>query len=439
MSILIREYLGYTSQGKDSLGIKEASVASYQSLDPVAPNSLMVDIEGIHEGATRNFTRYMKSALTSSIDSWTKPYQKPLIMHHNEKDGKIIGRIKNVYYTDVKTRSGTGALVFTANVPDKDGAEQIEDGRLMTTSIGILGHDVRCSICQQNIAEYGECEHERGVTYGDETCYWDVHDMEGKELSYVIVPSDAYAKNIKIYRPSGRTEISESSNEKGVLAVNMKESEKKMENVRKNLNKTEDIKESAKEEAVEEVVEEAVEEKAKDNTARVEAESLKAEIEELNRKVKEAKEKIDAIEKTAASVQQELSGAKLELEDKSQALKEETDLRETLENNAIEKEKELKEALAENFNLMREMTGKARIEDVKIQERSMVSIRDGILDLKEELSQSGSPKTVTKVKDPTITESKNDSVKKEKKAGNVDLEEGLEALFSNLTGNFSKQ
>ena len=95
MAIEIREYIG------DSMNITESAVKgpinlneNFNEIGPISNDSIIQFIEGIHVGPTRNFTWYMNEALISSIPSWTKPYQRPLIMHHNEKDGKIIDDMK---------------------------------------------------------------------------------------------------------------------------------------------------------------------------------------------------------------------------------------------------------------------------------------------------------------------------------------------------------
>ena len=213
MAIVIREYLG------SPMGINENSFTPFSLKEnlatdyTIAEDSIMVDIEGIHVGPTRNFTWYTEQALKGSVKSWTTPYQRPLILHHNEKDGKIIGRVLSAHYTDVNTRSKTGALVFTCNVPEEDGKKGVKDGRLKTVSIGAIAHDVRCSICGHDISQYGECEHERGAEYDGQVCYWMIYEMEAKELSYVIVPSDIYAHNIKVYSPKKNKNITESLTE----------------------------------------------------------------------------------------------------------------------------------------------------------------------------------------------------------------------------------
>lgn len=432
MSIVLREYLGFSQLEKEkgqnaSMGLSESLL---ESPEPIAENSLMVDIEGIHVGPTRNFTRYTEQALKSSVKTWTYPYEKPLIMHHNVQDGKIIGRIKNVYYTDVNTRSGTGALVFTANIPDKEGMDQVRDGRLMTVSIGIIGHDVRCSICEHNIARYGPCEHEKGQEYDGEICYWDVYEMEGKELSYVIVPSDIYAKNIKIYKPNAenKKDITESmNNEKEVLNLGLSEKDvlqlkKELEELKKEKEKFESVKNELKEK------EKGLEE-AKDKLK--ELDQLKEENEELKTKLQEAEERI----KELSELEEKLKSAK-------QELKREQGLRESFESKSIELKNTSKQLLIENYTMLRKLTGKSDIPMEEMQQRTYESLQDSIKDLKEELKNSGmtiDTLSIQPVFNPTLAEKESHSVKKQKKVSNIDLEEEVENLFNHVASRFSRK
>ena len=221
MAMVIQEYCGDTPGISTSIVEDEnlgvgLNVTEADNTQPIDPNSINVDVEGIHAfpHATRNYTRYMPKCLKGSVPSWTNPYNRPLIKHHNEKDGKIIGRVLNADYITKNTFSGTPALLFTVNVPGEEAKNDIKNGTESTVSIGVIAHDVRCSICGQQLAGGEMCEHERGVTYDGETCYWDIHSMEAKELSYVIVPSDIYANNRKIYaattKSGEKTQITES-------------------------------------------------------------------------------------------------------------------------------------------------------------------------------------------------------------------------------------
>ena len=182
---------------KESVNVSPAFQAVSSA---ISPDSINVDIEGIHSVVTRNFTYYTPDCLKKSIPYWTSPYEKPVIMHHNDKDGIQIGRVKNVEFME-KTRTGIPGLLFTCNIGDDTGIKGVKNGTLSTVSLGAIIHKATCSICGQNIAEEGECEHKRGKYYDEKLCYWIMEEMEPKELSYVIVPSDKYANTIRIYKP----------------------------------------------------------------------------------------------------------------------------------------------------------------------------------------------------------------------------------------------
>ena len=125
MSIFIKEYLNSKAENSN-ITVSNASLnlsESYNYSAPISKDSIMQEIEGIHVGPTRNFNWYTENALKSSQRSWTHPYQKPLIMNHNEKDGKIIGRIVSAEYVTTNTRSNTPAILFTCNIPDKEAKE----------------------------------------------------------------------------------------------------------------------------------------------------------------------------------------------------------------------------------------------------------------------------------------------------------------------------
>ena len=192
-----REYLGF-----NPVDVKESAVAHSHSLsNNVKAKGLKVDIEALHfyPYATRNDTRYYESAMRESLHKWTYPYNIPVIKHHNDEDGETIGRVINAEIKESQRLPGTKALVLTADILTPDAQEEVKNGLLDTVSIGARGDEVRCSICGQDLANDGLCEHARGTKYDGEMCYWDFKKLEPKELSYVIVPSDAYAKNIKVY------------------------------------------------------------------------------------------------------------------------------------------------------------------------------------------------------------------------------------------------
>lgn len=458
MAIEIREYIG------DSINITESAVRGpinlkegFNEIGPISKDSIIQIIEGIHVGPTRNFTWYMNEALVSSIPSWTKPYQRPLIMHHNETDGKIIGRILSANHKTQGTRSGTPALEFTCNVPDKEGIEQIKDGRLKTVSIGVIAHDVRCSICGEQVEldedGYPECGHFKGEVYDNEVCYWKIYKMEAKELSYVIVPSDIYAHNIKTIPASeyNKTHIKENL-EKGV-AIDMSE---QLKDVKEGQVKSQVIDEEVKkgegavatEPKVEdqpkepEVKEEPKEEPKKEEEPKVDPKDEK--IKELEEKIKVLEAEKEAVSKELLAVKDELvkSAEKVEevlgqLTAKEKEVEQEVALKESVENELAKVKVEIREAKESEFNTLRQALNKEIVAKEALSTRSDDSLMDAIMDLREEMGGVRKLKTIQEAANPALdTEKiKNNTVanvKESKSVGNMNLEEGLKDIFNDM-------
>ena len=417
MALMIREYTGdkfiKTNEIKAPLNLTEATIETNVSDEAIDPNSLMVEIEGIHAypHATRNFTRYMPKCLKNSISLWTTPYRRPLIKHHNEENGEIIGRICAAEYKTSKTLSGTPALVFTVNVPGEEAKKDVKNGILSTASIGVMAYDVRCSICGTHLEDGDECEHERGREYTvngkKEVCYWDVYSIEPKELSYVIVPSDIYAKNTKIYPATNSRNkpiIKECLNNKGV---------KKMPN-------NDDLEKELKE--------------AKDKIAK-----LEQDIKDLTEDKTNSENKISELTETNSKLAKQvadLNEAKNKLEEEKL---EEAQLREGVENALAEAKKETREYMVHTLQAMRQAIGKEALADEMIKNRTVDSIKDSICDLKEEFNLKTSKKNPVNslpnsdnLKNPTLANNKPVKEKKEKQNSNIDLEEGLKNIVGSL-------
>ena len=290
MAIELKEYVGAVfvetkSGDKDNkINLSEGYTQTYVDKD-----SLMVDIEAIHSIITRNDTLYTEKCIKDSIPYWTAPYERPVIMHHNEKDGKIIGRVKAANFIKESERSGTAALELVANIGDEEGKKGIKNGTLATVSIGAIAHDIRCSICGTNLVEEGMCEHDKGEIYDGKRCYWIVNKIEPKEVSYVIVPSDIYAHNTRVYDAvkKNKNEVNESMSNifadlieaHGLNSIDVTES--KVEETKEGTQVEEEVKDGAK-------VNES--EKAEEQKAESEEESKKEEEKSEEKKEEEAKQ-----------------------------------------------------------------------------------------------------------------------------------------------------
>ena len=157
---------------------------------------LIVQMEAIHVGRTANYTFYTEQGLRDGLESWTHPYNKPVLTHHNSHNGEAIGRILKAEYAE-STMSGRKGLIFTCEITDPDSVERVLDGRYQTVSIGATTDKVTCNICGTDRTQEW-CEHWRGDDYEGQTCHFVIGTTMGREVSYVNVPADENAGNISV-------------------------------------------------------------------------------------------------------------------------------------------------------------------------------------------------------------------------------------------------
>lgn len=416
-------------------------------------------------------------------------------MHHNEKDGQIIGRVHSVEYTEVNTRGNTPALIFTVNVGDEDGKKGIKNGTLSTVSIGVIAHDLRCSICGTNLAEDGLCEHEKGEFYEVEgeqqLCYWIIEKMEPKEVSYVIVPSDAYAHNLKVYDAvkKKKSEVKESVENNNPFAElieatkvkskveDTKEGKQIDEEVEKGSDVSKPEEEENKEPETKETSEDETPEghedpagepgeagdidnsKNKDeNTESKEGEEPESKnpeeddekseeenkdknedpSEEENEELKLAKEKITALEKELKTVKDE----KAKLENKLEKV---TETKESVERELVQFKAEKKKTLVETITNLRSQLSLPKEDETILMESSEESLKLTVKSLNEfsqvqkvaykGLQTLSSPVAVSESKDNTVVEKSNKNfknVKESLKDSNKSLEDQMKNLMENI-------
>ena len=458
MALEVREEVSAVIFYKNVEGMNaQESVAPVLSFQPVSsamsPDSIMVDIEGIHSIVTRNFTYYTPECLKKSVPLWTSPYERPVIMHHNDKDGVQIGRIKAVEYVE-ETRAKSPGLLFTCNIGDDAGIKGVKNGTLSTVSLGAVIHKATCSICGQNIATEGECEHQRGRRYEGKLCYWNMEEMEPKELSYVIVPSDRYANTIRIYKPKdlgAKESYNEGGNEESMgifdnidltlTEPEVQESVEEVVEVQEAEQKQEEQQQEQEEAKVEEIV---VEEEPK---VEVKEEPKQEPEKEEEVKEEEPKEKgIDDMSKEElADKCKELVKLVAGLQDDVKYLRnklnEERGVKEALELEVLKMKQVQKMHLAEQVVSLRKELGlrEEAIDDLMMMsEESLNSSIKTFMEFKE--SNTFNVNTLPKIESKALVDEKEDNTIKEssnedlnKNNSNIDYESQLNNWLKNMT------
>lgn len=432
MSLLLKEYCSFVPVKDEAAPIPLKEAAPTDIKEP-SPGTLMADVEAIHAFpfSTQNYTRYMSKALKDSVPYWTSPYLRPVILHHNDQDGKTIGRIYHAEYTTKTSIDGVGGLIFTVAIPDKEAAEKVASRILETVSIGCSANDVRCSICGAQItsAEEGCPEgHTRGAVYEGETCYWDIYSITPKEVSYVIVPSDPYAKNIRTYHV-GESGIKLAAADEGIKALNLKES-----NEGDNSNDM-DLKKQL-EEAKAKIAElEAALEAAKaDQKPSEELEALKAENEKLNQTVAEIQAALDKLKEEKAALdaaKAEVDAALTDVKQEAEVLRKE---KEEAEAQGISVQEAFHAFVAASVNDLRKAAGKVVLAEEELKKRSFDSLKDTVVDLREELNKAPEVNLKEgKVDNPTLPPPDGKPSKTDKNEDySINLSEGIEELFRKL-------
>ena len=213
----IREHLGI-----DLRSSIDPSVARriLESSSPDVP-SIMIEIEAIHCGRTKNDTIYTAKEMRKAVKSWTSPYNKPFIWNHESGGGffggaaKPFGRVISAKYTNhpivagiAPTKGdedwGEGAEVVTVKVTDSEAINAIIGECFLTTSIGTSIESASCYVCGANpLVE--DCPHDRGRFYENKRGGWLLHGQTRNEISSVNIPSDVRSQITKILQNENYT------------------------------------------------------------------------------------------------------------------------------------------------------------------------------------------------------------------------------------------
>lgn len=192
-----RKIAGSFTENKIKIGNFESRYEISESKDDgKKKEKLLVTMEAIHVGKTRNGTFYTETGLKEGLSSWTQPHEKPVLTHHNSRNGEPIGRIKSAKFEE-KTLSGRKGLVFEVEITDPEAIEKVKDGRYQTVSIGGYTDSVVCNCC--GVDRMNEwCEHYPGEVYDGQECHFIIGTTFGEEVSYVNTPADINAGNISM-------------------------------------------------------------------------------------------------------------------------------------------------------------------------------------------------------------------------------------------------
>jgi hypothetical protein len=229
--------------------------------DGSIPKKLGVRIAATHSGkVTGNNGFYLPDKMRVGTDTWTNPYQKPILLHHEKMDDAI-GRVQEAKYIDISagfrndsvlkraenivgdypadrlidaflkgelepresvdvvrnvfltedfnytkdaSYPGLGYIELVASISDSDAIQKIIDERFLMGSIGARTDAAVCSVCKKDWAKDGMCDHRPGKEYEGVLCVVIAGNLTYSEYSYVNSPADTHSKNIEIFMDGER-------------------------------------------------------------------------------------------------------------------------------------------------------------------------------------------------------------------------------------------
>ena len=372
---------------KESYGLEVAHEGNKNTAEAASRRSggpVIANLAAIHAGTTKNDTVYGADKLRGNdedktgVASWTHPYQKPVLTHHN-KHSDPIGRVEEAKYV-----SGTKPFIkLKVKVSEEEAAQKVLDGRYDTVSIGAETDSAICSICGTDIVQEGFCGHMKGKSYEGETARWILGNLWFNEVSYVNVPADDQASTLStelVNESAGEQVIDKLGDGTAVLIVVPEEADKPLsnesaQNIEESNKGTNQAQKGATELPEDKKNKELTMEElqSKVETLTEDKEDLETKVEELTEELEEANEKVDEHNEKV----EELKTEKQDLaEEKSKLL-----------DDINEQADELHRSLAERIVDMRVVLGKPIKEEeredevTKYAERSSDSLNDTMSDL----------------------------------------------------------
>ncbi len=202
--------------------------------------SLIAQIEMTHAGVvTRNMGLYLPSNMKKGAPTFTKHYNKPVLVGH-DSDSDPVGRVIKADYIDTSfsyvqkdkylssmmvfndkkevkkddltslaqhiiseyngkdNYRGLGHILGTLKITDAEAIQKVLDERYLTVSISMSSDSAFCSECGTDWVSEGPCEHERGQTYDSGV---PVVLIPGKQsynhVGFVSEPADQFAAGLK--------------------------------------------------------------------------------------------------------------------------------------------------------------------------------------------------------------------------------------------------
>jgi len=230
------------------LDISEEIKDYYEKTDKSEVKPLSITIAATHAGKiTRNNGFYLPDRVQKGVKTFTNDYEKPILIHHEDRKDPI-GRVKKATYIDLSKGfrnsmqdsfsvstdrifedlvngnlsfddsvdfvnkylinnnilntdsdyKGLGYIEILTSISDPEGIKKVLDGRYLTGSVGATTNKAVCSTCKKDWAKTGKCAHKPGKKYDGNKCVIIAGDLIYDEYSFVNKPADTQSQIIEI-------------------------------------------------------------------------------------------------------------------------------------------------------------------------------------------------------------------------------------------------
>lgn len=204
---------------------KQADYNRSKLLESLGPRvKILATIDTSRSGTIVNGRVYPAKEMKAGNATWTFPFRKPFLKQHPAQgmfssgdeplvQGRIVGGkfvslkddLINDWINPPFRDEGSGMVLNSVEISDKEAVEAIIDGRMLTVSVGMTPNKILCPFCQsdwaaamrQNGGPPEKCDHRPGNAYDAE-----FKTFKGKMPFYFVTRGITYDHIASTFRPA---------------------------------------------------------------------------------------------------------------------------------------------------------------------------------------------------------------------------------------------
>lgn len=204
---------------------KQADYNRSKLLESLGPRiKILTTIDTSRSGSVVNGRVYPAKDVRAGMSTWTTPYRRPFLKQHPSQNmftsadeplvqGRVVGGkfvplkddLNNDWINPPVRDEGSGMVLNTVEISDRDAVEAIIDGRTLTVSVGMIPGKMLCPFCladwkasmDATSAPPEKCEHRPGNVYDAS-----FQTYKGKMPFYFVTRGITFDHIAATYRPA---------------------------------------------------------------------------------------------------------------------------------------------------------------------------------------------------------------------------------------------